>query len=144
HVLWLQSALLRKERIAASVRAGRQPIAMLLAQFRQRGERGPVIPAARVLLVAVEGRIVRHGDRLDPQRRIVFDADHGWRDPYQGFQEPVIVAVDVDRENADFRKPIANEIEIVESKELLDDVDAGWPKRACVVNLPFVAVNEQP
>ena len=55
-----------------------------------------------MLLVADEGRVVRHGDgAVRPEEAVVLDDEDPWRDDVDRFEEPVVVAVEVDREQSD-------------------------------------------
>lgn len=73
-----------------------------------------MVPSAGVLFVSVKERIVRDGDRLQPKRRVVFDANDGWRCIDQFFEEPIIVAVNINGQDANLGKFRLDEAEIFE------------------------------
>jgi hypothetical protein len=48
-----------------------------------------------MFLMPVKFGIVRHGNRLEVKRGIVFDGDDSWRSVDQLFQKSIIVAVHI-------------------------------------------------
>ena len=102
-----------------------------------------MIAATRMLLVPVKLRIIRNCYRFKAQRGVVLNTDDDRRDIDQCLQKPIVITIDINREKADLRKAMSDEVEIVQGQEFMDDLNACWPERAGILDLPLISVNQE-
>jgi hypothetical protein len=103
-----------------------------------------MIPSAIVGLVTVKGLFIWNNDRGNAERRIVLDANNARLDVYELLEDPIIVSVNVDREDADLWKGSLDEREIFQRQEALDRLYPVGEQCSGVGNLPLAAIDQKP